>query len=112
LLQHVTWSVNSLCHVVGARPFTTRRHDRATNLRPLALLSLGESWHNMHHSDPPASVMAPIPGRSKSPLPSSASSSAWAGATSVHWPARARLESRRRDQGQHQPAPVRQTAGR
>jgi hypothetical protein len=32
-------------------------------------------------------------------------------ATSVHWPARARLESRRRDQGQHQPAPVLQTAG-
>jgi stearoyl-CoA desaturase (Delta-9 desaturase) len=52
LLQHVTWSVNSLCHVIGARPFTTRRYDRATNLWPLALLSLGESWHNMHHSDP------------------------------------------------------------
>src|SRR5512140_1780275 len=29
LLQHVTWSVNSLCHVIGARPFTTRRYDRA-----------------------------------------------------------------------------------
>ena len=52
LLQHVTWSVNSLCHVIGTRPFTTRRYDRATNLWPLALLSLGESWHNMHHSDP------------------------------------------------------------
>jgi stearoyl-CoA desaturase (delta-9 desaturase) len=52
LLQHVTWSVNSLCHVVGARPFATRRHDRATNLWPLALLSFGESWHNGHHSEP------------------------------------------------------------
>ena len=52
VLQHVTWSVNSLCHLFGTRPFTTRRHDRATNLWPLALLSLGESWHNMHHSDP------------------------------------------------------------
>src|SRR5216683_7162572 len=41
LLQHVTWSVNSLCHVIGTRPFTTRRYDRATNLWPLALLSLG-----------------------------------------------------------------------
>jgi hypothetical protein len=49
VLQHVTWSVNSLCHVIGSRPFTTRRHDRATNLWPLALLSFGESWHNMHH---------------------------------------------------------------
>ncbi|MFD0632299.1 acyl-CoA desaturase [Catenulispora yoronensis] len=52
LLQHVTWSVNSLCHLLGTRPFTTRRHDRATNLWPLALLSMGESWHNTHHSDP------------------------------------------------------------
>jgi stearoyl-CoA desaturase (delta-9 desaturase) len=52
LLQHVTWSVNSLCHLVGNRPFATRRFDRATNLWPLAVLSLGESWHNMHHSDP------------------------------------------------------------
>lgn len=52
LLQHVTWSVNSLCHVLGTRPFATREHDRATNLWPLALLSLGESWHNLHHSDP------------------------------------------------------------
>jgi stearoyl-CoA desaturase (Delta-9 desaturase) len=52
LLQHVTWSVNSLCHLLGSRPFATRRHDRATNLWPLAVLSLGESWHNMHHSDP------------------------------------------------------------
>lgn len=49
---HVAWSVNSLCHLVGNRPFSTRRHDRATNLWPLALVSLGESWHKMHHSDP------------------------------------------------------------
>ncbi|MGW1728633.1 acyl-CoA desaturase [Streptomyces sp. NPDC002306] len=52
LLHHVTWSVNSLCHVLGSRPFRTRRHDRATNLWPLALLSFGESWHNLHHADP------------------------------------------------------------
>ena len=52
LLQHVTWSVNSLCHMVGDRPYPTRRFDRATNLWPLAVLSLGESWHNGHHSDP------------------------------------------------------------
>lgn len=52
LLQHVTWSVNSLCHLIGNRPFITRKFDRATNLWPLAALSLGESWHNMHHSDP------------------------------------------------------------
>ena len=52
LLRHVTWSVNSLCHLIGERPFRTRRHDRATNLWPLALLSFGESRHNLHHADP------------------------------------------------------------
>jgi stearoyl-CoA desaturase (Delta-9 desaturase) len=52
LLQHVTWSVNSLCHMVGERPYPTRRFDRATNFWPLAVLSFGESWHNGHHSDP------------------------------------------------------------
>jgi stearoyl-CoA desaturase (delta-9 desaturase) len=52
VLQHVTWSVNSLCHVVGRRPYRTRKHDRATNLWALALVSFGESWHNGHHADP------------------------------------------------------------
>ncbi|MFI7536713.1 acyl-CoA desaturase [Streptosporangium sp. NPDC049376] len=52
LLQHVTWSVNSLCHMLGERPYRTRRHDRSTDLWPLALLSFGESWHNGHHSQP------------------------------------------------------------
>ncbi|MGQ0629653.1 MAG: acyl-CoA desaturase [Sporichthyaceae bacterium] len=50
LLSHVTWSVNSICHMVGARPFTSR--DRSTNVWPLAVLSFGESWHNLHHADP------------------------------------------------------------
>lgn len=52
LFQHVTWSVNSLCHVLGDRPFRTRTYDRATNLWPLAVPSFGESWHNAHHADP------------------------------------------------------------
>jgi stearoyl-CoA desaturase (Delta-9 desaturase) len=50
LLHHVTWSINSVCHVVGNRPFVSR--DRATNFWPLAILSAGESWHNLHHADP------------------------------------------------------------
>jgi fatty-acid desaturase/AcrR family transcriptional regulator len=39
LLHHVTWSINSVCHVVGDRPFASR--DRATNFWPLAILSAG-----------------------------------------------------------------------
>jgi stearoyl-CoA desaturase (Delta-9 desaturase) len=50
LLHHVTWSVNSICHVVGQRPFNSK--DKATNFWPLAVLSFGESWHNSHHADP------------------------------------------------------------
>ena len=50
LLHHVTWSVNSVCHVLGERPFVSK--DKATNFWPLAILSFGESWHNSHHADP------------------------------------------------------------
>ncbi|SEC38869.1 stearoyl-CoA desaturase (delta-9 desaturase) [Amycolatopsis tolypomycina] len=49
-LHHVTWSVNSVCHLIGERPFASR--DKAANFWPLALLSMGESWHNSHHADP------------------------------------------------------------
>jgi stearoyl-CoA desaturase (delta-9 desaturase) len=52
LLHHITWSINSICHVVGERPFETRTGDKAANFWPLAILSFGESWHNLHHSDP------------------------------------------------------------
>ena len=50
LLHHVTWSINSICHAVGKRPFKSR--DRSGNVWWLAILSCGESWHNLHHADP------------------------------------------------------------
>jgi stearoyl-CoA desaturase (delta-9 desaturase) len=52
LLHHITWSINSVCHVYGERPFEMREGDRASNFWPLAILSFGESWHNSHHADP------------------------------------------------------------
>jgi stearoyl-CoA desaturase (Delta-9 desaturase) len=52
LLHHITWAINSICHVVGERPFELREGDKAANFWPLALLSFGESWHNLHHADP------------------------------------------------------------
>jgi stearoyl-CoA desaturase (delta-9 desaturase) len=48
-LHHATWSTNSICHMIGERPFKSR--DKAANFWPLALLSGGESWHNSHHAD-------------------------------------------------------------
>ena len=50
LLHHVTWSINSICHAMGERPFESR--DRSGNVWWLAVLSMGESWHNLHHADP------------------------------------------------------------
>ncbi len=50
LLHHVTWSVNSICHAAGARPFRSR--DKSGNVWWLAVFSMGESWHNLHHADP------------------------------------------------------------
>ena len=50
LLQHVTWSINSVCHVWGQRPF--RSGDHSTNNWLFAMLALGEGWHNNHHAFP------------------------------------------------------------
>ncbi|MEU7785515.1 acyl-CoA desaturase [Amycolatopsis sp. NPDC049159] len=50
VLHHVTWSVNSLCHLIGERPYAAR--DKSANFWPLAIASMGESWHNSHHADP------------------------------------------------------------
>jgi stearoyl-CoA desaturase (delta-9 desaturase) len=98
LLQHVTWSVNSLCHVFGSRPFVTRSHDRATNLWPLALLSFGESWHNMHHSDPACARHGADPGQLDISAEVIRIFERLGWVTDVHWPTRDRLDKHRRSQ--------------
>lgn len=50
LMQHVTWSINSVCHVWGSRPFQTSDH--SANNWICAVLALGEGWHNNHHAFP------------------------------------------------------------
>ena len=50
LLHHVTFSINSLCHYFGRRPFPTG--DESRNLAWLAPLAFGEAWHNNHHAFP------------------------------------------------------------
>jgi len=49
-LHHVTWSINSICHTFGKKEFEVR--DKSRNVNWLAILSFGESWHNLHHADP------------------------------------------------------------
>ncbi len=50
LLHHVTFSINSLCHFFGRRPFATG--DESRNLAWLAPIAFGEAWHNNHHAFP------------------------------------------------------------
>ena len=90
LLHHVTWSINSICHTIGERPFQAR--DKSTNFWPLAILSFGESWHNMHHADPTAARHGVLKGQ----LDTSAriiwifEKLGWV--TDVRWPKPERLE--------------------
>lgn len=50
LLSHVTYCINSLAHVWGTKPYITGDDSRNNFL--LALLTLGEGWHNNHHCAP------------------------------------------------------------
>jgi len=47
VLWHATFMVNSVCHLWGSRPFDA--DDTSTNNWLVAILALGEGWHNNHH---------------------------------------------------------------
>lgn len=51
LLLHATWSVNSLAHAYGRRPYTRSSCGPAENTL-VSLLALGEGWHDWHHAFP------------------------------------------------------------
>lgn len=93
LLHHVTWSINSICHAVGSRPFKSR--DKSGNVWWLAIPSMGESWHNLHHSDPTCARHGVLRGQ----LDTSAriiwvlEKLGWVEA--VRWPVKERLEMKR-----------------
>lgn len=50
LVHHVTWSINSVCHIWGSKPF--RSHDESRNNPIFGVLAMGEGWHNNHHAFP------------------------------------------------------------
>ena len=50
LVWHITWSVNSLTHLFGYSNYKTDDHSRNNWL--VAVLTVGEGWHNNHHHDP------------------------------------------------------------
>ena len=50
LVHHVTWSINSICHIWGSQPYANRDHSRNNFI--FGMLALGEGWHNNHHAFP------------------------------------------------------------
>ncbi|MFJ4950670.1 acyl-CoA desaturase [Streptomyces sp. NPDC088760] len=95
LVHHVTWSINSICHSAGSRPFRSR--DRSGNVWWLAPLSFGESWHNLHHADPTSARHGVLTGQ----LDASARLIRWfehlGWVYDVRWPAHHRVTGRRRN---------------
>jgi fatty-acid desaturase len=49
---HITWTVNSLSHMFGYQNYKTEEDSR--NNWFVALITVGEGWHNNHHEDPSA----------------------------------------------------------
>jgi stearoyl-CoA desaturase (delta-9 desaturase) len=60
-VNHVTWSVNSICHLWGSRSFKTG--DFSGNVRLFGLLAVGEGWHNNHHAFPSSARHGLDPGQ-------------------------------------------------
>jgi stearoyl-CoA desaturase (delta-9 desaturase) len=47
VVQHSTFFINSLCHTIGSRPYSSRCTARDSWI--MALLTFGEGYHNYHH---------------------------------------------------------------
>ena len=96
VLHHVTFAINSICHVVGRRPFEAK--DKSTNFWPLALLSGGESWHNLHHAEPTSARHGVDRGQIDSSARLIAIFERLGWARDVRWPTASRIDGKRRDQ--------------
>lgn len=93
LLHHVTWSINSICHTIGERPFKSR--DKSGNVWWLAVLSMGESWHNLHHADPTCARHGVEKGQVDSTARVIWALEKLGWATDVRWPVAKRIDARR-----------------
>ena len=47
LVQHATFCINSLCHMIGERPYSTEHSARDSWVA--AIFTMGEGYHNYHH---------------------------------------------------------------
>ena len=95
LLHHVTWSINSICHAVGERPFQSR--DKSGNVWWLAFLSMGESWHNLHHADPTCARHGVLKGQIDASARVIWAFEKLGWASDVRWPSEDRIRAKRID---------------
>lgn len=93
LLQHVTWSVNSICHTFGSQPFRSR--DKSRNVWWLSIASMGESWHNLHHADPTCARHGVSRGQLDSSARIIAAFEKLGWVWDVRWPVAARVAAKR-----------------
>jgi len=93
LLHHVTWSINSICHTFGDEAFEVR--DKSRNVWWLAILSMGESWHNLHHSDPTCARHGALKGQIDPSARVIWIFERFGWVTDVRWPDPARLAAKR-----------------
>jgi stearoyl-CoA desaturase (delta-9 desaturase) len=56
VVNHLVWSLNSVCHMVGSSPFRLL-NDKAKNVALLALPTMGQGWHNNHHAFPGSALV-------------------------------------------------------
>jgi stearoyl-CoA desaturase (delta-9 desaturase) len=77
----------------GRQTFSVR--DQSRNFAPLAVMSMGESWHNFHHASPASARHGALPGQ----IDSSAvviklfERAGWA--TKVRWPTAEQISAAR-----------------
>ncbi|WP_433333597.1 acyl-CoA desaturase [Spirillospora sp. CA-294931] len=93
LVHHVTWSINSICHTFGKEHFEVR--DKSRNVWWLAIPSLGESWHNLHHSDPTCARHGVLKGQIDISARIIWGFEKLGWATDVRWPDEQRLATKR-----------------
>ncbi len=55
LMHHITWSINSICHAWGTRPYQSP--DVARNNGIFGWIGYGEGWHNNHHAFPDSAYL-------------------------------------------------------
>jgi stearoyl-CoA desaturase (delta-9 desaturase) len=109
-LHHITWSINSICHTFGKEEFEVR--DKSRNVSWLAILSFGESWHNLHHADPTCARHGVLKGQIDIAARTIWLAEKLGWVYDVRWPDAARLTGKQTSETRKFGAMTRRTAGK